>query len=83
MGAALGEWPTQAQASNTECAAANGGGKGGEECWDWEVARVAEGFKGDKGHWSHELKGKLVEQRKVNLAARGRRHKGGKGKEEL
>ncbi|KAK4131836.1 hypothetical protein BT67DRAFT_135936 [Trichocladium antarcticum] len=78
MGAALGEWPVQGQASDAACEAAAGGSGDGEECWDWRVGRVARAHRGDEGHWSHELGRRVVEQRRVNRKA-GK----GKGREEL
>lgn len=63
-----------------------GAGAGLEECWDWHIWRLAQRYKGDKGHWSHELRERLVEQRRLNLAAstKGGKKSGMKsGKEEL
>lgn len=80
MGAALGEWPTGAQAPDKECAsaAAAEGERYGDGCWDWHVARLAERHKKDKEHWSHELRRKLAEQRKANRAQSRGREEGGK-----
>ncbi|KAK3362984.1 hypothetical protein B0T25DRAFT_525969 [Lasiosphaeria hispida] len=73
MGAALGEWPIEAQAKDKECAQrTNLRG----DCWDWNAKKLADRFKSDKSHWSVELYSKLKEQRKANGSGR-------KGKEEL
>ncbi|KAK4117272.1 hypothetical protein N656DRAFT_840967 [Canariomyces notabilis] len=96
MGAAVGEWPTAGQLSDAECAAAaseqrrqrqtDGSeyGENDEGCWDWRVARFAERYAKDKGHWSHELRDKIREQRRANLARlKGAGAQERKGKEEL
>ena len=91
MGAALGEWPTRPQASEKECAAlaAAAGADGeteaeahGEQCWDWHISQVAGRNKGDRGHWSHELKRRVAEQRRVNLKRKGQGQGQGQGARE-
>ncbi|KAK5655459.1 hypothetical protein OQA88_5730 [Cercophora sp. LCS_1] len=73
MGAALGEWPTEKQASAKECEARSEV-KG--DCWDWHANNFARRFKKDKTHWSWELLDKLATQRRANWGKR-------KGKDEL
>ncbi|KAK0730717.1 hypothetical protein B0H67DRAFT_48084 [Lasiosphaeris hirsuta] len=73
MGAALGEWPTETQAKDKECAQ-RPDLRG--DCWDWNAKKLADRFKSDKSHWSVELYSKLKEQRKANASER-------KGREEL
>lgn len=73
MGASLGEWPTEKQASAKEC---EGRSEVKADCWDWHANNFASRFRKDKTHWSWELLDKLVSQRRANLGKR-------KGKEEL
>jgi len=91
MGAAVGEWPTRVQATDTECAEREkkkttsrdqNNNEDDEACWDWRIGKFAERYKRDKGHWSHELKKKMVAQRRENLAKDRPDVKGNDGEKE-
>ncbi|KAK3372554.1 hypothetical protein B0H63DRAFT_485220 [Podospora didyma] len=83
MGAAVGEWPTGEQSRDEDCAQwskqtfpkSNGIQLADtgltRVCWDWHVKQLAQHHKGKSGHWSAELRDKLLEQRKANNGGGG------------
>lgn len=68
MGASIGQWPRDDQATDHWCS--NHAGVS-EECWDWEVKRLVQQHGSDKGHWSVELSGWLSEARRAAEARSG------------
>ncbi|KAK1764673.1 hypothetical protein QBC33DRAFT_546801 [Phialemonium atrogriseum] len=62
MGAALGEWPRNDQATDHWCKNNAGVSEG---CWDWELKRLVQQHRSDKGHWSVELGDQLSKARKA------------------
>jgi nucleotide exchange factor SIL1 len=71
MGAAMGEWPTQAQLPKKECEARESKQQGNtgeeEECLDWHVEQLRSRHAASD-HWSHELWSKLGKWRKAEAA---------------
>ena len=68
MGAVIGEWPRDDQASDEWCSQIDGDSVS-EKCWDWEMKRLVQQHGSDKEHWSVELWDWVKEARRALEAA--------------
>lgn len=66
MGATLGQWPTAARLSESECQSGATSQQQQEEgCWDHHVERIMKENKHDRDHWSRDLHDRLGKARRA------------------
>lgn len=63
MGATLGQWPTAAKLSESECQ--SHASQKEEGCWDYHVERIMKENKKDRSHWSKDLHDRLGQVRRA------------------